>query len=138
MKKDCCWDFFRDYFRFIKKSNDYFTGYLCPGPEPFKNSLYHQAALIEYSNIVKEIFDFNDKSNTAQIQKGIRSMPYLRSSTCTDKAFKYAREKMFRTSKGKHFVYLFLFIFLSNSWNGIRLSRLLGPWNIWKLWQKRI
>ncbi|XP_052809752.1 collagen alpha-3(VI) chain-like [Mya arenaria] len=77
-------------------------GMLCPEPDPFKTrrKVHQQAALIEFSTTVREIFDFNDKANTVAVQQGIIGMPYLSGQTCTATAFNYARSTMFTASKG--------------------------------------
>ncbi|WAR04020.1 COCA1-like protein [Mya arenaria] len=72
-------------------------GMLCPTPDPFKGN--QQAALIEFSSTVREIFDFNDKANTLAVQQGVKGMPYSGGSTCTATAFNYARNTMFTAAK---------------------------------------
>lgn len=76
---------------------------LCPNPDPFfrdSSAFYNQAALIEFSDDVLEIFDFDDKADTSEVKSGIESMKYLMSNTCTAKAFRYARDTMFTSGKG--------------------------------------
>lgn len=73
-------------------------GYICPNPDPFNG--FQKAALIEFSNDVREVFDFNDNSNTAEVQLGIERMTHLRQTTCTATAFRYARDVMLKTNKG--------------------------------------
>ncbi|WAR04018.1 COCA1-like protein [Mya arenaria] len=73
-------------------------GMLCPTPDPFKG--YQQAALIEFSSTVREIFDFNDKTNTLAVQQGVKGTPYSGGDRCTATAFNYARNTMFTAAKG--------------------------------------
>lgn len=73
-------------------------GLLCPSPDPFDH--IQQAALVEFSSTVREIFDFNDKGNTQQVQDGVRSMAYMAGSTCSATAFDFAKTNMFTTAKG--------------------------------------
>lgn len=75
------------------------VGLLCPSPDPFKG--YQRAALIDFSDVVSEIFDFDDRRNTQDVQAGILGMPYMGQMTCTASAFNYARENMFTLAKGK-------------------------------------
>lgn len=73
-------------------------GSLCPQPDPFNGS--HRAALLRYSTDAQEIFDFDDNLDTSGVQSSIDSMTYSRGSTCTGKAFDYARTNMFTAAKG--------------------------------------
>ncbi|WAR15140.1 COEA1-like protein [Mya arenaria] len=73
-------------------------GMLCPTPDPFKG--YQQAALIEFSGNVREIFDFNEKANTLAVQQGVNGTQYSGGYTCTATAFNYARNTMFTAAKG--------------------------------------
>ena len=74
-------------------------GYLCPRPDPFAKG-YQQAALIRFSTYVTEMFDFNDNINTQSVQNGILNMQYTGRSTCSATAFNYAKNTMFKASKG--------------------------------------
>lgn len=73
-------------------------GFLCPLPDPFKG--YQRAALIEYSNNVDELFDFDANQDTAGVQAGINRMQYVGGSTCTATAFNYAKNTMFTPGRG--------------------------------------
>lgn len=92
----------RTFFNDAKSQLARLLGLLCPKPNPFKG--YQKAALIEYSTTVLEIFDFDDNSNTNEVQQGVESMTYMNGLTATATAFNYAKETMFKTEKGKLFL----------------------------------
>lgn len=72
---------------------------LCPDPEPF-GQLYNHAALIDFSDSVVEIFDFDRYHSTAALKRAILAVPKLSSQTCTTKALDTASQ-MLATWKGK-------------------------------------
>ncbi|XP_052066971.1 cartilage matrix protein-like isoform X2 [Mytilus californianus] len=74
----------------------------CPLPDAFSSNSrvgYNRAALIQFSSIVKEEFDFDDNRNILEIKAAIKSVPYLGGMTCTGDAF-YKAVQMFNSSKG--------------------------------------
>lgn len=73
-------------------------GLLCPVPDPFNHR--QQLALIEFGSTVRMMFDFNDNSNTQQVQDSIRRMTYMGGSTCSATAFDFANTNMFTTANG--------------------------------------
>ncbi|VDI01299.1 Hypothetical predicted protein [Mytilus galloprovincialis] len=62
---------------------------------------YHRVALIQFSSIVKEDFDFDDNKNISEIKAALKSAQYLGSNTrtCTEDTF-YKAIQMFNSSKG--------------------------------------
>lgn len=75
---------------------------LCPDPDPFDSNRlggYNQAALIQFSDFVREEFDFDDNHNIAKLKASIKSVPFQSGGTCTGDAL-YKAIQMFTTSKG--------------------------------------
>ena len=74
-------------------------GMLCPSPDPFKGS--QRAALIQFSDHVRDVFDFNDKNSTAEIQRAVRNMRYMGKATCTARVLEHAKDRIFNVQRGK-------------------------------------
>ncbi|KAH3846289.1 hypothetical protein DPMN_088588 [Dreissena polymorpha] len=70
---------------------------LCLIPNPFDR--YHRMALLQFSNTVRVVFDFNDKPSTDLVRQGIQSMSHMGGDRCIGNALEYARG-MFTAAKG--------------------------------------
>lgn len=92
-----------EHFNIMKTQLARLLGLLCPKSDPFNG--FQQAALLQFSNTVREIFDFNDKSNTRQVQDGVTSMTHIGGPTCSATAFDYANNNMFTANKGWCYIY---------------------------------
>ncbi|XP_052066970.1 collagen alpha-1(XII) chain-like isoform X1 [Mytilus californianus] len=89
-------------FEIVKQQIGELLSLLCPLPDAFSsNSRFgnNRVALIQFSSIVKEEFDFDDNRNIFEIKEAIKSVPYLGGMTCTGDAF-YKAIQMFNSSKG--------------------------------------
>ncbi|XP_053383500.1 integrin alpha-X-like [Mercenaria mercenaria] len=73
-------------------------GMLCPDPDPFAQ-LYNHAALLDFSNSVMEVFDFNRYHGIAALKRALLSVPQIAGRTCTTKALD-AASQMLATWKG--------------------------------------
>ncbi|XP_052271370.1 collagen alpha-3(VI) chain-like [Dreissena polymorpha] len=60
---------------------------------------YHRMALLQFSNTVRVVFDFNDKPSTDLVRQGIQSMSHMGGDRCIGNALEYARG-MFTAAKG--------------------------------------
>lgn len=90
------------YFEIVKQQIGDLLSLFCPLPDAFSSNSrfgYNRVALIQFSSIVKEEFDFDDNRNIFEIKAAIKSVPYLGGMTCTGDAF-YKAIQMFNPSKG--------------------------------------
>lgn len=83
-------------------------GMLCPSPDPFNGN--QRVALIQYSNVVRDVFDFDDKNNTAEVQKAVRNMRYMGRATCTGSVLEHAKDRMLTMSRGRPKVHLYVIL----------------------------
>ena len=92
-------------FELAKDELNRLLGSICPDDDPFSRDI-HKAALLRYSNMPVEIFDFNANENTQQVKESIDKMTYSGGGTCTGDAFHYAFTDIFVPSKGKILYFL--------------------------------
>lgn len=59
----------------------------------------NRAAMVIFSNSPREIFDFDDYNNVADMQDAVRNLPRIGGGTCTGDALEYAKT-MFTAGKG--------------------------------------
>lgn len=93
------------YFELVKQQIGDLLSLFCPPPDAFNSNSrfgYNRVALIQFSSIVKEEFDFDDNRNILEIKAALKSVQYLGSNTrtCTGDAF-YKAIQMFNSSKGE-------------------------------------
>ncbi|XP_045158271.2 matrilin-3-like [Mercenaria mercenaria] len=91
-------------FQDAKIQTSKLIGLLCPSDKPFDKVAgqpyqYNQAAMLTYSHIIQETFDFKRYSKTSNIQNAISKATFFGRGTNTAEAFRRAKG-LFTSAKG--------------------------------------